>query len=700
MRIRPYDQQISAQGEIGGTRATPDDFGAQVGRAEGTMAETTQQVSEVEQHLVAARNQVWNNQTASSYQLDRMQALQSAKTDPDFATKYGADGQGFAAAFKENSFAAKNKLIDAAPSPMAAQSLQMELDNIDTTLSAHAQTYQAQAGGEYMKNQVSTMLQTDAKIVATDPTQASAVMDRGKLAIAKLPLLDDNARTELLKSYENNIAMAAGKNMALHHSEALLGALAPDVLAGFKPTARVVAAQGGNATGFGPAKVSAEVSAYTPLITTAAAQHGVDANFIAAQIQQESGGNPKAVNNADVAVTGSPSLGIAQFQPATAAQYGVTDPTDPKQAIPGMAAYMSDLLKQYGGDYKKAAAAYNWGPGNLTQAIATYGDKWQDHIPNSTQNYINAIFSVAVPTSNIQSVADMVVQPPTEASRAPTNPDWFNRLDWKQQFEIIHDAEQGVRANQVRDAQTIQLAEQQRKTQQQKSMNTMFDRIGSTDNPLTVAEIRTSDLDYQNKEHMLTAINAVNRGEMATDPAVFNDLFHRIHLPDGDPDKITDDDVLSSYVGKGLALEQRNQLVAEITGKKTAQGKMTDELQRSFFTNARKQIDGSISSMIDSSGSDKYYKFNQFALGYINDELKRGTPPADIFNPDSKKYVGQYIPLFRDAREPNKNTYGPFISTTEQAQRMQKENGRLATVAIPKIRPGETPAEFLRRVRK
>lgn len=692
MKIRPYDQQINAQGEIGGVRATGADFGAQVGQAEGELANTGQQVADYGEQLAAARDQVWRNQAVSDYQLKQTQALQAASTDPDFKQKYGADGQGFASSFQETLTKNKGDLMGAAPSPRSARLLSEELTNVDTSLMGKALGFQAQAGGAYMKDQAATMMQNDAKTVEMDPTQASAVLDRGKLAIAKMPLLDDAARTELLKSYEQNIALSAGKSMVLHHPEAVLQSLVPDVMAGFKQTPRVTAAEGGQSatpvTSFAPPMgLSSQVQNYTPLIKSAAANSGVDANLLAAQIQQESGGNPNAINNKDIAVTGQPSIGIAQFQPATAAQYGVTNPKDPAQAIPGMAAYMSDLTKQFGGDYKKALAAYNWGPGNLTQAIATYGDKWQDHIPASTQTYIDGIFKTAAPMSSAdQTLATAIQQQTTaDASRAPTNPDWFNKLNWEQQFAIVHEAEQGVRANTVRDAQNIALAEAQRKQQQQKQMNDMFNRVGATDNPLTVADIRTSDLDYQNKEHMLTAINAVNRGEMATDPAVFNDMFRRVHLPPGDPNRISSDDQLWPQVGKGLSVPDLTILRNELKGKNTPDGQALVELKKNFFQMAEQQISPSVLfGSKDATGAKNFYNFQQDAIT----EIAKSDDPMELLNPKSSKYLGNKIPLYQRTPQQQMQDY---------SQRMSGATAKAPATAAAPRQPNESPADYLKR---
>lgn len=798
MKIRSYEQQISPQGEIGGVRATGDDFGAQVGRAEGDMAQAGQQIVQFNEQLAAARDQVWRNQAVSEYQLKQMQALQAAKTDPDFVKKYGADGQQFASSFEQTLDTNKNSLAAAAPSPRSARLLTDELNNVNTNLMGDALAYQAHTGGEYMKMQGDAMIQTDVKTVQSDPSQRGMVLARGTKAIAELPLLSPEKRSELLKDYINQIAEGEKNWNVLHRPEQVLQAIAPDVMANFKPTARVEAAKAyapvyvaggakpdgmvsqGNidianrpvvnnadgsistvrsitieqdgkailiptvsedgkilsnetaikqyqttgknlgvfaneaaadkyagdlhnqqATAYAPAppvtsfsfatNLDPRVAALSPLIKQSSAQYAVDPNFMSALFNQESHGDPKAVNNSDVAVTGHPSTGIAQFQPATAAQYGVTDPTDVNQAIPGSAHFVSDLLKQFGGDYTKVAAAYNYGGKKVTGLIATYGADWQQHLPASTQEYINGIFATAAPMSSAeQSLASIQQKQATaEPSRAPTNPDWFNKLTWQQQFATIHEAEQGVSANQVRDAQTIQLAEQQRKAQQQKKMNEMFNKVGDPNNPLTVADIRTSDLDYQNKEHMLTAINAVNRGEMATDPAVFNTLFQRVHLPTGDHNKLADDDALLPYVGKGLSITDLNVLRNEIRGKNTPDGAALADLKKNFFSMAKSQIDNSIFGVsLDPGGKDKFYQFQQNVISTVDREVRAGADPLELFDPKSSKYLGKLIPLYQRTNQQQAADVAAHL------------RGATATpaAAIPR-QAGETPAAYLQRTK-
>jgi hypothetical protein len=105
--------------------------------------------------------------------------------------------------------------------------------------------------------------------------------------------------------------------------------------------------------------------AYDDLIESAARAQNIDPGLIRAVIQTESSGNPKAVS-------GKGAVGLGQLMPATAKSLGVSDPTDPKQAIPAIAALLNENLTRYG-NVPDALRAYHGGTdqknwGQLTQA--------------------------------------------------------------------------------------------------------------------------------------------------------------------------------------------------------------------------------------------------------------------------------------------------------------------------------------------
>ena len=116
-------------------------------------------------------------------------------------------------------------------------------------------------------------------------------------------------------------------------------------------------------------------------INAAAARHRLDPALLKALIRQESNFNPNAVSPAG-------ARGLTQLMPGTAAALGVRNPLDPAQAINGGAKYLRQQLDRFGGDVRKALAAYNAGPG----AVARHGG-----VPPyaETQNYVRKVMAYA-----------------------------------------------------------------------------------------------------------------------------------------------------------------------------------------------------------------------------------------------------------------------------------------------------------------
>jgi hypothetical protein len=100
------------------------------------------------------------------------------------------------------------------------------------------------------------------------------------------------------------------------------------------------------------------VDAFRDEIVSAANQYGVDAALLRAVIHAESAFNPNAVS-----IKGA--QGLMQLMPDTATDLGVNNPFDAGQNIRGGAQYLSQLLKQFNGDERLAAAAYDAGAQNV-----------------------------------------------------------------------------------------------------------------------------------------------------------------------------------------------------------------------------------------------------------------------------------------------------------------------------------------------
>jgi soluble lytic murein transglycosylase-like protein len=108
-----------------------------------------------------------------------------------------------------------------------------------------------------------------------------------------------------------------------------------------------------------PAAGSADLGA---LVEAAARRHSLDPELVRAVVVVESGFRPDAVSHKG-------AQGLMQLMPATARSLGVKDAFDPADNLDAGSRHLRALIDRYGGDVKRALAAYNAGEG----AVARHG---------------------------------------------------------------------------------------------------------------------------------------------------------------------------------------------------------------------------------------------------------------------------------------------------------------------------------------
>lgn len=142
---------------------------------------------------------------------------------------------------------------------------------------------------------------------------------------------------------------------------------------------------GDTAGGYGltPTGNAAQITApeeLEPIIQAASQKYNVDPRLIKAIIKQESGFRPNLTSSAG-------AQGYMQLMPGTAKELGVTNVWDAQQNIDAGVRYFRQQLDRFGGDPRRALAAYNAGPGNVQK----YGG-----IPpfKETQNYVKNILAM------------------------------------------------------------------------------------------------------------------------------------------------------------------------------------------------------------------------------------------------------------------------------------------------------------------
>jgi soluble lytic murein transglycosylase-like protein len=125
---------------------------------------------------------------------------------------------------------------------------------------------------------------------------------------------------------------------------------------------------------------------YLADIMAAEYQNGMPQYLLARLLYQESRYRWDIISGETTSSAGA--VGIAQIVPRW---HPNIDPLDPVASIHYAAAYLTKLKNQFG-DWETALAAYNWGMGNVNNAMKTSGYKWLASAPTETQNYVSEIW--------------------------------------------------------------------------------------------------------------------------------------------------------------------------------------------------------------------------------------------------------------------------------------------------------------------
>lgn len=121
---------------------------------------------------------------------------------------------------------------------------------------------------------------------------------------------------------------------------------------------------------------------YLHVVYAAEDKHGLPRNLLARLLYQESRYRDDIISGQVKSAAGA--VGIAQIVPRW---HPNVDPLDVDAAIFYAAGYLSRLYSKYG-DWERALAAYNWGPGNVDKHGIS-----GDRLPTETKNYFTQILN-------------------------------------------------------------------------------------------------------------------------------------------------------------------------------------------------------------------------------------------------------------------------------------------------------------------
>ena len=169
---------------------------------------------------------------------------------------------------------------------------------------------------------------------------------------------------------------------------------------------------------------------------------------------------------------------------------------------------------------------------------------------------------------------------------------------------------------------------------------------------ITADDIKTMDgVSPESKMRMLAWQHRDGAAEPLSQVSHANsmDLFRRMNLPDGDPNKLTDlKDVREAYApvdgsaGK-LTRVDEEWLEKRFTDARTATGEHLNNVRKQFGSAVLPLIDKSNPMMgkIDESGKLQNYQFERFVDSKVDEYRQAGKSAFDLFDPSKPDYLGK-----------------------------------------------------------
>lgn len=290
---------------------------------------------------------------------------------------------------------------------------------------------------------------------------------------------------------------------------------------------------------------------------------------------------------------------------------------------------------------------------------------------------------------------------PDDAKEQLDSGKWDKYVDGDLKHQLLGEADQATRARTVEDERLKRQQKEIIDAQQTETQNGFLKKM--SEDGLSTKEILESNLDpfgSGSKEQFIKLLqehDRVKSEKIKTDPGVYIDLWDKVHLPDGDPNKINNENDLNKYMGRGLTVQDINTLRGEIQGKKTIAGQDEAELKKGLTDIAKGKLTKSnpLTGMKDPLGDTQYQKFlNGFLTDY--QKLKQeGKSPQQLLNPESPDYLGKNIDRYVRTQQ-------------QQVQDLVKSNRKIPSTtptATPTPAPeprksGEDAASYLKRIGK
>lgn len=298
-----------------------------------------------------------------------------------------------------------------------------------------------------------------------------------------------------------------------------------------------------------------------------------------------------------------------------------------EEAVQNAATYFSDSGK------------WNAAVDVIASEVASMGDNegWsQELINNATQKAISAAARDRINRAMITDTAS------AETIYAQTK----DMIDGDVRIQIEQDIKSSKKADEVEARLRQAEARQAKADLDDAAFGEWADRILSGEQVDLKALALDKRMDGRSKFALSSAISAMaDNQKTVTNPASFNEVFRRIHLPEGDPAKINDWKQLTPLMGTALDFKDFNTLREEIEKQGTAEGKTQNTLLTQTLDFAKNSLTTTNPTfgIRDPKGEQLLQQATVEIMAAWEAGIKAGKTPYELADPNSPSYVGKVV---------------------------------------------------------
>lgn len=218
---------------------------------------------------------------------------------------------------------------------------------------------------------------------------------------------------------------------------------------------------------------------------------------------------------------------------------------------------------------------------------------------------------------------------------------WDSHIDGQIKDQMYGEIDQAKRAKDADDIRKLAEFERVKKERQELTQNKFLEAL--TKNELTAKDILDSDLDAfgsGSKQQFIEMMKTNSEQRIKTDASVKISLFDKIHSGE-----ITDENKLNQFFGRGLTMEDLNQLRGEIQGKKTIDGSIESDLKKGVIDIAKGKLSRTnpMLGIRDPQGDERLQRFQTYFLTEFKKQKEAGKTAQQLLSPDSPDYLGKQI---------------------------------------------------------